>query len=414
MQALRHNRDYRLLMTGSTVSMIGTGMSELSMSLVGYATTHSVARAALVEAVFGAGQLLLSLPAGALVDRWPRRRVLVLSSVVNAVLYLGVPVALWLHRLDVRLLLVLAALTGMGSCFYAPAERAAIKQLLDPDQLGDAMAVNQARASLGSLVGPSLGGTLFGISRALPFLGDALTHLWAAGCAALVRAPLPAPQRTEQHLARDLAEGLRWLWRSAATRQLLVIALLLNCGFNGVVGVAWLVLQQGGTSAAALGLLGTAIGASGLLGALLAPWLLRRGPVGRIALWGMSFTVLAGFMVPMRQGIWWIGSLLCAVMLVLPAINSGLGAFQSRVTPDAMQGRASSAAGFVGTALIPVATALGGVLLARFGRVDAMLVFVGVLAAALVVIVRGDDVRSIPRTSEFAALAEIPVDEATR
>ena len=93
-------------------------------------------------------------------------------------------------------------------------------------------------------------------------------------------------------------------------------------------------------------------------------------------------------------------------MLTLPTINAGMGAFMMHITPDAMQGRSGSAAGFVSMAMIPLATGAAGVLLEQVGRTGALLVYVVVLGLAGALVSLSRHIRAIPRTDRFAEVPE--------
>ena len=141
------------------------------------------------------------------------------------------------------------------------------------------------------------------------------------------------------------------------------VGLLLNLAANGILTVAILALQRDGVPPQALGALESAAGAAAIVGALAASLVLKRVPVGvaAVAVIWLDAALLA--LMPLSGSPWWVGLLFCATVLTLPTINAGMGAFMMHITPDAMQGRSGSAAGFVSMAMIPLATGAAGVLL---------------------------------------------------
>ena len=207
-------------------------------------------------------------------------------------------------------------------------------------------------------------------------------------------------------LLREIGEGLRWVWRTAPIRDMVAIGMVLNLAANGIFTVAILALQRDGLPPQGLGLLESALGASALVGALLAGLLLRRLRVGTVTIAVIWSMVVLLALMPLSPSVWWVGALGCAVSLALPAVNAGMGAFSLHVTPDAMQGRAGSASGFVSSAMMPLGIGAAGFLLEHWGRTPALLTYTALLAVAGVLVSASRHIRTIPRTDEFARLPQ--------
>lgn len=404
---LHRNRDWNLLMTGATVSAVGTAMTGLAFLMLAYSITNSSAKAGLAAAAVALGEFIMMLPAGALVDRWDRKKTMVGTAAMGALVFATIPVAAWLGHLTYPHLLLVALAEGMLGCFYGPAERGALKRIVPDEQMGTAMSATMARSSFGSLIGPPLSGALYGISRTLPMVGDAIGFAWAAGCAALVRTPLPAPERSEPTpMLTDIRQGLSWVWRTTAVRDIALVALMINLGLNGAMSTAILALQRAGTSPSHLGLLESAIGAAGLVGALVAPAIVARAHVGRMTVFGMIVASVLGAALVANPSIWWIGAVMSTVLLVAMPLNAGISAYQMHVTPDEMQGRAATAIGFLAMALMPLASSGAGFGLEHLGRVPTMLAFAGILGLGALGAIASRPIRGIPRTADFTAHAE--------
>lgn len=407
---LRRNRDYVVLTTGQMFEAVGSGMTGLALLLLAYDVTGSATLAGIVSAGFGLGQFVMGLPAGALADRWDRKRILILTGVVLGVTMATIPLAAVVWRLTFAQLLMVSIVDGFAAAFVWPAGRAALKSIVPPAQLGQAATVTQARMGVGALVGPAIAGALFAVSRALPFVVNSLLMLAAAVGYRLVGRRLPAPERAPDapppHLFRDVRSGLAWVWRTKPVRDMVGVGLLLNLAANGILTVAILALQRDGVPPQALGALESAAGAAAIVGALAASLVLKRVPVGvaAVAVIWLDAALLA--LMPLSGSPWWVGLLFCATVLTLPTINAGMGAFMMHITPDAMQGRSGSAAGFVSMAMIPLATGAAGVLLEQVGRTGALLVYVVVLGLAGALVSLSRHIRAIPRTDRFAEVPE--------
>jgi MFS family permease len=157
---LWRNRDFLLLWTGQVVSTIGTRVSGLAYPLVVLAITGSAAQAGLVAAAQTAPFLIWFLPAGALVDRWPRKRIMLAADAGRAVALASVAVAVLLGRIMIGYLIVVAFAEGTLYVFFLLAETAALPYVVPKPQLPTAVAQNRGRTCIGTgtYVKPVLGG----------------------------------------------------------------------------------------------------------------------------------------------------------------------------------------------------------------------------------------------------------------
>src|SRR5207248_3382337 len=120
--------------------------------------------------------LFLYLPAGALVDRWDRKRVMLAADAGRALALGSVAVALAVGRPPLAQLLAASFVEGCLFVFFQLSESAALPQIVPREQLPQAIAQNQARMQGAGLVGAPLGGALFGIARSLPFVADTASY----------------------------------------------------------------------------------------------------------------------------------------------------------------------------------------------------------------------------------------------
>ena len=409
---LRSNRDYRLLLTGSTLSSLGSGMLSLGIMLLIVDLTHSPAKAGLVAGAYGVGQWVMMLPAGALCDRWNRKRVMVVSALVCSVVLGSIPLADALGALTFPHMLVAGVLLGAAGCFYSPAEQAALKRIVPAEQMGTALSLNQARNSLGGVVGSPAAAALFSLSRSLPMAVYAALSLAAVACASLVRTHLPAlssdPVRL-RGLIDDVVTGIRWVWKARAIRDMVLCGMVLNLGLNGIFTTALLALQLDGTSPQALGLMDAGVGVVGILAALAAPWVLRQARVGGIAVMTISVLAVMGLAMPLQLNVWWIGGLFALGELALIPLNAGMGAYRVHITPDAVQGRTSSAASFLSLAMMPLASAGAGLALEHLGATWALLLFAAALSLGGFACVLSRPIRSIPKVADLADVPEVSI-----
>src|SRR5258706_9028078 len=174
--SLWRNRDYVLLWSGQMVSSIGTQVSMLAFPLLILAITHSPAQAGIIAALRGLPYALFILPAGALIDRWDRKRVMILCDTGRALALGSIPLALALGHLTIVQLYIVSLVEGTLFTFFNLAETACLPRVVSKEQLSTAVAQNMVIDSTSGLLGPSLGGALYSIGRAIPFLTDAISY----------------------------------------------------------------------------------------------------------------------------------------------------------------------------------------------------------------------------------------------
>ena len=411
---LRQNHDFTVLWVGQTVSELGTRVSMFVFPLVTYAITGSAMLAAVAGALDLLGMALALLPGGLLADRLHRGRVMRFAAGSGVLLYGSLVVAGVLGGLTVPHLFVVALLTGAAAGVFAPAEMSAVRAVVPTEQLPTALSQQQARQHVAGLVGGPLGGLLYAVTRWAPFLFDALTFAVSWVLLGRIRTDLsPAPRAGARRRAReDVAEGLRFAWTRPFFRTLMVWGMLSNLVVNALFVAATLRLIQAGYAPWAIGLVETAAGVCGVLGAMAAPRLIARFATGRLTvLVAWSFVPL---LVPM---VFWNNPAVVAVALSLgvflnPAGNAGIGSYKMAVTPPELVGRVQSTGQFLTWSTLPLAPVLGGALLALVGGPATMAALAGLAAAVALIPTLSRTVRSVPRPAEWVRVESEPVRRA--
>jgi len=402
-RSLARNHDFTVLWVGQTVSELGSHVSMFVFPLLAYHLTGSALAAAAAEALHLLGLAATLLPAGVLADRTDRRRLMRIASGGGALLYASLAVAGIAGSLTVPHLMVVALLTGVGAGLFAPAETSAIRTVVPRADLPTALSQNQARQHVAGLLGAPLGGLLYGVTRWLPFVVDALSFAVSWVLLGRIRTDLsaPAPTGPRRRSRQDIAEGLRYTWSRPFFRVIVVWAPLTNLVINALFFVALLRLIEGGFDPVHIGLVSTAAGLSGILGALVAPAIIDRVPTGWLTiLAAWSFLPL---LVPM---VLWnhpavVAAALSVGLFLNPAGNAGVGSYRIAVTPDALQGRIQSTMQFVSMSAMPLSPVLAGVLLSTLGGGRAVAVL-GVLTALVALIpTLSRTVRRLPRPRDW-------------
>jgi MFS family permease len=173
---LSRNRNYQILWGSQAASIFGVNATFIAFPLLVLALTGSPAASGLVLGVSAAAELVAGVPAGALADRWDRKKIMLTCEAIQALTTAGLVVAIWWHIANVALLLVVAIVLGACESVFRPAETACLPNIVPAEQVSGAVAGNAARAYLGNLSGTAAGGFLFAVGRAVPFAANLLAH----------------------------------------------------------------------------------------------------------------------------------------------------------------------------------------------------------------------------------------------
>lgn len=399
---LARNRDFTVLWGGEAVSQLGSSVSMFVLPLLGYALTGSATMAALGEAAFLLGMVSMLLPAGVLADRFDRRRLMLCSSTAGVAVYAVLAIATVSGVLTIWGLVAGALLTGVAAGLYGPAELSAVRSIVPDEQLPTALSQNQARQHLASLLGGPVGGLLYTLSRAVPFVANLVSYLASALALLMLRTDLSAPARPEPTRVRaDLREGFAHVWRNPLFRTLLCYGSLSNLVVNAVFYVAILRMVTTGVSPTAIGLVETFAGTGGILGALAAPWLIDRMRTGVLTVvvawsWVPLVVPLAFTASPLV-----VGPCVGLGLLLNPAGNAATSSYRVAVTPARLQGRIGSTMQFGGMVTIPLAPVLGGVLLHELGAMTATWVLMALVTASALIPTLSRSLLSVPRPAQW-------------
>lgn len=372
---LRHNREFLLLWSGQAISQLGSQISLVAYPLLVLAVTGSPAKAGLVAFARNIPIAALALPAGLLADRVNRKRLMVATDGVRALAMASIPIAAATGGVPYVLILILAAIDGSGFVLTSVAERGALRQLVAPEQLGAAVTRNESRMFGAMLVGPPLGGLLFGIGRAVPFVVDAASYAISTITKLMIRTEFQ--EAREDGGAGDAREGLRWLWQRPFLRNCMLLFAGSNPIFTGLYLLVVVLAKGHGASAALIGLMLGIAAAGGLLGALLAPAFQRR-LTARSALVGESWVLALSIplLLVVHEALL-IGVIMAAAELITPVTNSFVVGFRVALAPDRLQGRVQAASTLVSFSAGWLGPLLVGFLLEGTGESATILVLTG-------------------------------------
>ncbi|KAB1990139.1 MFS transporter [Streptomyces triticiradicis] len=396
--SLWRNRDFFTLWGGQAVSTLGAQTSGTAMPLLVLATTGSPSDAGIVGAAGTLPYLVAHLPAGALVDRWDRRRILLTSELCAGLALSTIAVAIWLDRVTVAHLTVVAFVQGLCFVFFGLAERAALPRIVPAALLPTATAHNEARSRGAALAGPPLGGMLFGIGRAVPFLADALSYVIASVGLLFIRSDLQVRTAAPaESLWRATAEGLRWVWRHPLIRAAVFLIAASNLVFQALVLILVVLAQHHGATSTTIGTMLGVYSGGGLIGALAAGKFHHRfAPrtviVGVNWIWAALLPLFALVSNPLL-----IGAVGAACAFAGPLWNVVIISHTTVLVPNELLGRVTSAAMTLAWGVMPIASLGAGYLLTALGPVGSIWVLAAVMLVVAVAATASPAVRHAPR-----------------
>ncbi|MGH3346345.1 MAG: MFS transporter [Nocardioides sp.] len=401
---LARNRDFTRLWVGEAVSQLGTAASLFAFPLLGYALTGSALLAALPVAAYTLGIAVSLLPAGVVADQLDRRLVLLTASAVGLVLTVSIAIAGLLGAMTMPHLIAVALGTGAVAGFYMPTELSAVRSVVTREELPTAISQNQARHHIASLLGGPLGGVLYAVGRPLPFLVDAVSFAISLLTVSRVEADLSPVDRPRRAPVRELGDGLRYLLARPYFRATAAFSASCNLVVNAVFFVAIVRLVEAGVPSTTIGLVEALAGVGGVVGAIIAPFVIDRMRTGNLTM-SVAWSWVP-LLVPLIfwSSSWLVGSMLCIGLLLNPAGNAAGQSYRVAITPDELQGRIASSSQFLGFTTMPLAPILGGWLLETYGAATAttMLLVAAVLTALIPTLTRS--VRSVPRPRDWPVL----------
>ncbi|MGW5049436.1 MFS transporter [Streptomyces griseoluteus] len=364
---LRRNRDFMRLWVGASISQFGSRVGLTAFPLLVLYHTGSAFQSGLVGFAAALPNLTVQLPAGALVDRWDRRRIMLWCNVLGTLAMTSVAVAVLCGHIWLTHLMLAAFVDGSRGIFVDLAERATVRTVVTREQLPAALSQNEARRQAMGLAGQPTGGFLLTVAGWLPFACTAVADAVATLCFLRIRGKLKrAPQGPRRPLLADIKEGIGRLWQARFARVLVGLIAGSNFVFQALVLTVMVVLKHGGYSPTTVSLVTACGGVGGLLGALSAS-AARRVSMRTTLLLGCTVWALLVPLTAYVTGPVALALLLGAVSCICGLLNVAAGVYQTQHTPDELQGRVQGTARFLGSGANSLGFLTGGYLLGAVG-----------------------------------------------
>jgi MFS family permease len=407
--SLWRNRDFVLLQAGRLVSNSGSQATTIAYPLLVLAITHSPAKAGVVGFARLIPNAIWALPAGLIADRWNRKKLMIGAEAVSALAIGALATLLVLDELQFWVVPVIAFVEGSASVFFGMASTGATKALVPTSEMPASVSFSTARIAAVQLAGPPIGGALFTLGRAVPFVTDCISYLLSIFSLTLIRTPFQKQRDADETPLRSkLAVGFHFLWNNPFIRVTTFVYALGNVTMPAYVLLVIVVGRREGLSGGEIGLLVALVGGAVLLGPFMAGVFRRSFSVRRIILTELWLGLGAGLFV-----IWPSIYLLLAAMVVqafaFPITDSVVVGYRYAVTPEHVLGRAESVRSTIATLLYPFGPLVAGLLLSVISPRATVAAFVAWSAGLLLWGVLSPAIRNAPslddlESAEAAAL----------
>jgi len=398
---LWRNLDYMLLWSGQMISSTGTQISYLAFPLLILALTRSPAQAGFAGALRALPYLIFSLPAGALVDRWDRKRVMIICDTGRALSLASIPIALAIGHLTIIQLYLVSAIEGTLFVFFNIAEVACLPNVVTKEQLPAATAQNQASDGVTALVGPSLGGALYGAGQFLPFLSDAISYAVSVFSLFFIKTKFQKERvAASRKLWVEIREGLAWLWHHPLIRFMAILTGGNNLISSGYALIIIVLAQNLHASPFTIGVIFASGGIGAIFGAIIATSIQKRvsfaqGVIGTSWLFALSMPFYAIAPNPIVLGI-----LTAFFFISGPVYNVVQFSYRLALIPDELQGRVNSVFRLIAFGSQPLGLALTGLLIQYVGVIPTVLIGAAGMTLLAIAATLNRHVRNAPPLSE--------------
>ena len=408
---LRH-RDFRLLILGQTTSQFGAQISAVAIPLLAIVTLQATPwQVGLLTASGTIAFALIGLPAGAWIDNWRRRPILIAGDIARAALLATIPLAALLDLLTITQLVTVSLLAGFARVFFDVGYQSYLPSVVGKAELlAGNSAMETIRAS-GQVAGPGIGGWLVTLAGAANVvLIQAATFAVSAACLLAIRTPEPtvAPSTEQGSLRTRITDGLVFVWRTRLLRATALTSGAGNFAFAIASAVNFIfMIRTLHLSATAIGIVLALGSVTVMAGAALTPRLARRIGSARIVWLALAVTGPVALVGPLAQPGWSVSLIVVSTaagelgQIIYAVTNVSL---RQRLCPDRMLGRANATMRFLMMGLFPLGALLGGILGELLGPRPTLWIAGAIIALSPLPIYRAlrgtRDVEDIPAWAE--------------
>jgi MFS family permease len=417
----RENGALQLFLAGSSISLLGSRLTQIGYPLLVLYMRASPEIAGLVAFAASAPSVLVYLPAGVFVDRANPWRVMVVAEIGRGCAITAVVVMLVSGRLSVPPLIIAAVAEQTLGVFSALAEPSFVRTLVSPAEAAQSLVRVEARTHVVGLIGRPVGGFLFGVAPVAPFLSDAVSFAGSALALLRIRArrgsvAVVAGREGQsglshsaglRRMATEMLDGFRHLRRD---RFLWLAVLLASLATLACQALIMIFISQAHASQMPSSRIGMILAASGIGGAVgsyvaaRAPVAARRGWVtAQLCAWWVAFGILA---LVGEFSVTWAALVMAVIGLTGALSNIEITTYQMENVDDAILARVNSISRVVSLTGAALGSAIGGVLDERYDLKNSVFCLFALITVLAVVSVLAPSMR------ERMVVAPLPASAA--
>jgi MFS family permease len=406
---LRRNRDFVLLQSGQLLSNLGTQLTVIAYPLLVLALTGSAAKAGIVGFARFLPRALLAVPAGMIADRWNRKWLMVGSDAVRVVATGLLALLIVFEAGGFWWIPAIAFVDGAAGAFFGAAYPGAIRSVVAVPQLPDAMAVQTGRGAVVQLAGAPIGGALFTVARALPFVVDVLSYSFSLVSVALMRTPFQGAREPETtSLRARMIEAVRYMWHQPFLRTSALIFGPLNFVAFSLLFSLVVIGHDQGLGGGAIGLLLSAFFGVALIGTFLARHVRAAlPPWGVLVLELWTWTCCVAFVV--WPNVYVLAVSILPSALAMPSTDSVVHGYRMAMTPERLLGRMEAVWSTFAVLMATFAPLVMGYVIEEVSARAAVGICAGLAVALAVWGTTSGPIRHAPVVDE---LADLPVTPA--
>lgn len=359
------NKDFFLLWQGQLVSYLGDVIYSFALSFWVLNVTGSTALMGILQAVSMMPRLIIGPFAGVLVDKWDRKKIIVITDVIRGVFSTFVGVAGLMGFLDVWMVFVVGIITSICSAFFNPAITSVKPDIVDKSKLVKANSVTSLAQAGASMLGSAVSGVIYvAIGAPYMFLFDGISYLFSAFTEMFITVPKIERNAQEITFKEDFKSGLSFVWNFKALRTLFIIC----CGLNFFCNAAFVLILPLFNEASYLGAerygFAMAMASVGMIAGsgLLAVINLKNSK--RYGVLATSFVIMAALylLIPISKNYYIILALLTSSFALNIVGNTIFDSVLMTIIPEDKRGKVFALINTFSMGLTPLGVSIGGIL----------------------------------------------------
>jgi len=388
-------------MSGQTISTFGSSISGIAAPLLILALTHSPAQAGIAGALEALPFILFSLPAGALVDRWNRKRMMIICDIGRALNLVTLLLALFSGHLTIVQIYINSFLEGSLFVFFSSAQTAALSRVVEKRKLSNVYAIDETLANSAMLIGPSVGSLLYSINNALPFVADVISYIISFISLSWIETPFQQVRIGEQRpLREEIVDGINYLWHNPLFRFMAFYGV----GFLAVLSTQSLLVivlaQHQHASPVMIGLIFTVGSVGSIVGSVLGGQVQKRLSFSQLIIGLTWLLVILWLLYVVAVNLVLLAVITCGISIVDPLISVVYMSYRMAHTPDEFRGRLNSTHRLIAFSMRPLGMALAGFLLQYAGATVTILTFAAILTVLGLSTILNVHIRNAPSLHE--------------